>query len=91
MPNLRQKFSEPGIIILDGATGTQLQALGLPIGMAPELWNLQNPEAVKTHYQAYIEAGADAILTNSFGGTRPRLDMEGSGHLTHPINVEAAA
>lgn len=91
MADLKQKLAEPGIIIMDGATGTQLQQMGLPAGMAPELWNLQNPEAVKKHYQAYIEAGSDAILTNSFGGTRPRLDMEGSGHLTHPINVAAAA
>lgn len=91
MADLRQKLTEPGILILDGATGTQLQQMGLPAGMAPELWNLHNPEAVKKHYQAYIEAGADAVLTNSFGGTRPRLDMEGSGHLTHQINVAAAA
>lgn len=90
MPDLRQKLAEPGILILDGATGTQLQQMGLPAGMAPELWNLRNPAAVKKHYQAYIEAGSDAILTNSFGGTRPRLDMEGSGHLTHEINVAAA-
>jgi methionine synthase I (cobalamin-dependent) len=89
--DLRQKLTEPGILILDGATGTQLQQMGLPAGMAPELWNLHNPEAVKKHYQAYIEAGSDAVLTNSFGGTRPRLDMEGSGHLTHQINVAAAA
>jgi 5-methyltetrahydrofolate--homocysteine methyltransferase len=91
MPDLRKKLAEPGIIILDGATGTQLQRMKLPAGMAPELWNLQNSEAVKAHYQAYIEAGSDAILTNSFGGTRPRLDMEGSGHLIYDINVAAAA
>lgn len=90
MPDLKQRLSEPGVIILDGATGTQLQRMGLPAGMAPELWNLHNPEAVKKHYLAYIEAGSDAVLTNSFGGTRPRLDMEGSGHLTHDINVAAA-
>jgi len=75
---------------MDGATGTQLQKLGLPAGKAPELWNLENPEAVKKHYRAYIEAGSDAILTNTFGGSRPRLDMEGSGNLTHDINVVAA-
>jgi methionine synthase I (cobalamin-dependent) len=91
MANLQQRLAEPGVIVLDGATGTQLQKMGLPPGMAPELWNLQNPEAVKKHYRAYIEAGSDAILTNSFGGTRPRLDMEQSGHLTHEINVAAAA
>ncbi len=90
MPDLRKRLSEPGVIIMDGATGTQLQQLGLPAGMAPELWNLENPEAVKKHYQAYIEAGSDAILTNSFGGTRPRMDMEGQGHLTHEANLAAA-
>ncbi len=91
MPDLRQKLSEPGIIIIDGATGTQLQKLGLPPGMAPELWNLENPEAVKKHHQTYIDAGSDAILTNSFGGSRPRLEMEQNGHHTHKINVAAAA
>ncbi|RME78567.1 MAG: methionine synthase [Chloroflexi bacterium] len=90
MPDLRKKLSEPGILVMDGATGTQLQQMGLPAGMAPEVWNLENPEAVKKHYQSYIEAGSDAILTNTFGGTRPRLDMEGRGHLVREINIAAA-
>ena len=90
MVDLRQRLAEPGIIIMDGATGTQLQQMGLPPGMAPELWNLKEPEKIKQHYRVYVEAGCDAILTNSFGGTRPRLDMEQSGHLTHDVNVAAA-
>lgn len=90
MPDLRKKLSEPGFIIMDGATGTQLQKMGLPAGMAPEIWNLENPEAVKQHYRAYIEAGSDAILTNTFGGTRPRLEMEGRGNLVREINIAAA-
>ncbi|RMF03507.1 MAG: methionine synthase [Chloroflexi bacterium] len=90
MPDLKKKIAEPGIIVMDGATGTQLQKLGLPPGMGPELWNLDNPEAVKTHYRAYVEAGADAILTNSFGGTRARLEFENAGDKVHEINVAAA-
>lgn len=90
MPDLRERINQPGVIILDGATGTQLQKLGLPAGMAPELWNLQNPEAVKQHYQQYIDAGADAILTNSFGGTRARLALENAADQVHDINVAAA-
>jgi 5-methyltetrahydrofolate--homocysteine methyltransferase len=90
MANLRQKLAEPQIIIMDGATGTQLQNLGLPAGMAPELWNVKSPEIVKQHHQSYVDAGSDAILTNTFGGTRPRLEMEQSGHLTREINVAAA-
>ncbi len=75
---------------MDGATGTQLQNLGLPAGMAPELWNLENPGAVKQHYQAYVDAGSDVVLTNSFGGTRHRLEMEKAGNKTHEINVASA-
>ncbi len=90
MVSLAERLNQPGTIMMDGATGTQLQQMGLPPGMAPDLWNVHNPEAVKKHYCAYIEAGSEAILTNSFGGTRPRLDLEGSGHLTYEVNVAAS-
>lgn len=90
MPNLKQKLTVPGVVIMDGATGTQLQQMKLPAGVAPELWNLENPEAIKQLYRAYVEAGSDAILTNTFGGTRPRLDMEDLGDRVHEINVAAA-
>jgi 5-methyltetrahydrofolate--homocysteine methyltransferase len=75
---------------MDGATGTQLQKMGLSIGQASEAWNLENPEAVKKHYQAYVDAGSDAILTNTFGGSRPMLKKHGSGEQTREINLAAA-
>ena len=56
-----------GVFLLDGATGTMLQAAGLPAGTAPELWNLSHPEAVTGIHRAYLSAGADAITVNSFG------------------------
>jgi 5-methyltetrahydrofolate--homocysteine methyltransferase len=90
MPDLKQKLTEPGIIVLDGATGTQLQAMGLSLGHSPEAWNLENPEAVKKHYQAYVDAGSDAILTNTFGGSRAILEKHGLGEQTHEINLAAA-
>lgn len=90
MADLRQRLAEPGIIIMDGATGTQLMKLGLPSGVAPELWNLQNPAAIKQHYQAYIDAGSEVILTNTFGGTRARLSLKHAGDQTHQINLAAA-
>ena len=90
MPDLKQRLAEPGVIVMDGATGTQLQAMGLPRGNAPESWNLENPDGVKRHYQAYIDAGSDAILTNTFGGSRPMLDKHGYGEKTRQINVAAA-
>ena len=55
------------ILFFDGAMGTQLQAAGLGPGQSPELWNLTHPEAVKAIHRAYLEAGADVVLTNTFG------------------------
>ena len=59
-----------GIRVLDGAWGTQLQRQGLPAGLAPELWNLENPGAVEAVARSYVEAGSDVILTNTFGANR---------------------
>ena len=90
MADLKKRLAEPGVVVMDGATGTQLQAMGLSRGSAPESWNLENPDGVKRHYQAYIDAGSDAILTNTFGGSRPMLDKHGLGDKTHDVNVAAA-
>jgi 5-methyltetrahydrofolate--homocysteine methyltransferase len=74
------------VIVADGAMGTMLQAAGLPIGMAPEGWLLENPAAVGSVHRAYIEAGSDLILTCTFGGTRLRLERSGLGHRLSEIN-----
>jgi 5-methyltetrahydrofolate--homocysteine methyltransferase len=63
------------IILGDGAMGTMLQQAGLTDGGAPELWNATYPERVKAVYQAYVDAGANMIETNTFGGTSARLKM----------------
>ncbi len=60
-------------MMMDGATGTMLQAAGLPRGGCPELWNETEPEKVKALPAAYAAAGADVVLTNTFGGNRLRL------------------
>ncbi len=57
-------------IILDGGMGTQLQAAGLPMGMAPELWNLMEPEKVTAVHRRYVEAGSQVLYTNTFGVNR---------------------
>ena len=62
-----------GIIICDGAMGTELQKRGLGRGVAPDLWNITNPNQVETVHEAYIRAGAQAILTNTFGANAMRL------------------
>ncbi|MCS6858931.1 MAG: homocysteine S-methyltransferase family protein, partial [Abditibacteriales bacterium] len=60
-------------LMLDGATGTMLQAAGLPRGGCPELWNETEPAKVKAIPAAYAAAGSDIVLTNTFGGNRLRL------------------
>ena len=67
-----------GWLLTDGATGTNLFALGMEAGDAPELLNRRNPEMVKTVYRESIAGGADLILTNSFGGNRARLKLHGA-------------
>ncbi|MDO4571762.1 MAG: homocysteine S-methyltransferase family protein [Clostridia bacterium] len=54
-------------LVLDGAMGTMLQARGLPAGAAPDLWNMERPEAVREIHGAYIQAGARMLLANTFG------------------------
>ncbi len=65
-----------GIIICDGAMGTELQKLGLGKGVSPDSWNITNPELVKSVHKAYIDAGAKAILTNTFGSNSMRVRGE---------------
>ena len=60
-------------LIFDGAMGTQLIAAGYRPVESPESWNVSNPEVVAAIHRAYLEAGADIIETNSFGGSRSKL------------------
>ncbi len=90
MPDFKNRLKHSKILIADGATGTMLQNAGLPLGAAPERWNLENPDAVRALYRAYIDAGSDIILTNTFGGTRHRLERDGLSEKTAEINRAAA-
>jgi 5-methyltetrahydrofolate--homocysteine methyltransferase len=90
MTKFRDRLSQPGILIADGATGTTLQKADLPPGAAPERWNLENPDAIRAMHRGYVEAGSDLILTNTFGGSRPRLAMEGLDGQVREVNLTAA-
>lgn len=59
-----------GVLITDGGWGTQLQLRGLALGEHPDLWNLSHPERVEEVAAAYIAAGSQIILTNTFGSNR---------------------
>ena len=61
------------ILVADGATGTNYQAMGIEIGVPPEEWVFDKPENVLALHRAFTDAGSDIILTCSFGGTRLRM------------------
>lgn len=63
------------VLLFDGGIGTQLQALGLPIGAAPEAWNEAHPDRVARVHRAYREAGAQILTTNTFGGSPKKLQL----------------
>ena len=83
-------LAEKGVLLADGATGTNLFAMGLEAGEAPELWNESAPEKVAALHQGFVDAGADIILTNSFGGTRHRLKLHHAEDRVYDINRRAA-
>jgi methionine synthase I (cobalamin-dependent) len=90
MSKFRDRLSTSGILVADGATGTMLQAAGLPRGCAPERWNLENPHAIIDLHRKYIDSGADIILTNTFGGTPIRLERDRLADKAYEINRTAA-
>jgi 5-methyltetrahydrofolate--homocysteine methyltransferase len=77
-------------ILLDGAMGTELMARGLPQGTAPEAWNVERPALIKEIHDEYFAAGADVVLTNSFGGSVLKLAGHGLGDRTYELNLAAA-
>ncbi len=78
------------VVLLDGGMGSELIKRGLPQGSCPEQWNDIHPERVKDIHQAYYDAGADAVLTNSFGGNGVKLSSYGLEDKCYTINRKAA-
>ena len=83
-------IAEKGVLLADGATGTNLFAMGLPAGEAPEILNETAPETITRLHQGFVDAGADIILTNSFGGTRHRLKLHHAQDRVFELNRKAA-
>ncbi len=87
---LQSLLAEGRPLLADGATGTNLFAMGLTSGNAPELWNEIHPDRIRALHQAFVDAGSDVILTNSFGGNRRRLALHGQEARVRVLNRLAA-
>jgi 5-methyltetrahydrofolate--homocysteine methyltransferase len=75
-------------LVLDGAMGTQLMAFGARGNN--ELWGVEHPEELKSIHRAYIDAGSTAVVTDTFGGSRVKLDKAGLGDRTVELNRRLA-
>jgi 5-methyltetrahydrofolate--homocysteine methyltransferase len=84
-------LADKDVLLADGATGTSFFGMGLQSGDAPELWNVDYPERVAQHYQSFVDAGSDLILTNTFGGTRYRLMLHQAQDRVRELNIAAAS
>jgi 5-methyltetrahydrofolate--homocysteine methyltransferase len=85
-----KKLAEGKTLVSDGAWGTFLHQKGLKADECPESWNLSRPSDVLAIAQSYVEAGADLILTNSFGGSPHKLEGYGLRDQAYALNKAAA-
>jgi len=88
---LIQRLAGDETLIADGAAGTMLMAAGLASGTPPELWNVENPGEIRALHHAYVEAGSQIILTNTFGGNRIKLGKAGLAERARELNLAGAA
>lgn len=90
MNKFEELLHSPGPVLLDGAMGTMLMDAGLEQGDPPEGWNVLHPDRVREVHRAYIKAGSRLLLTNSFGGTRFRLELHNLQDRVLELNQAAA-
>jgi 5-methyltetrahydrofolate--homocysteine methyltransferase len=90
MGTIKKQLQEKGILISDGAWGTFIHQKGLKSDESPESWNLSRPDDIYDVALSYVKAGADMILTNSFGASPYKLAPYGLAEKTYEINKAAA-
>jgi 5-methyltetrahydrofolate--homocysteine methyltransferase len=88
--SLSELLASSKIVLADGATGTNYFALGLTSGEPPEFWLDSHPERVTGLHQQFVDAGADIILTNTFGANRHRLKLHNAQARTYELAKRAA-
>jgi len=89
MNNFLKILQDKDHILADGATGTNLFAMGLEAGDPPETWNLEYKERIRSLHQGFVDAGSDLFLTNSFGGTSYRLKLHNLESRVFELNKAA--
>ncbi len=89
MSSLLEKINNGTVLVADGAMGTMLQKEGLPPGDCPERWNIEHPDILQKIAVAYLEAGADIVQTNTFGGSPLKLAQYHLEEKTEEINTAA--
>jgi 5-methyltetrahydrofolate--homocysteine methyltransferase len=90
MAGFLERLQSGEILVADGATGTNLQKVGLVSGQTPEAWVLDQPEKIHALAESFVDAGSDIVLTCTFGGTRLRLRESPLAQRVAEINQRAA-
>ena len=90
MGKIIDRIADKKVLVSDGAWGTFLHQKGLTASECPESWNLTRPEDVYEIALSYVKAGADIILTNSFGGSPHKLEPYGFKEQVYAINRAGA-
>ena len=86
----KQEFADltkAGIVLLDGATGSNLRAAGMPVGVPPERWNLDHPQALLDLQRAYVSAGSQILCAPTFSANRLALRHYFLEEQVAPLNV----
>ncbi len=87
---LTSLLAERDYLVADGAMGTNLFEAGLMTGDSPELWNVDHPDRIAAVHRGMVEAGADIILTNTFGCNRYRMALHGAQDRVTELNIAGA-
>lgn len=87
--DLRDRIQD-GIFLLDGAMGTQLISRGIAPGTCNDAINIESPETVLDIHRAYLDAGSDAVVTNTFGANRFTLSRHGRSEKAYEISKAGA-
>ncbi len=86
-----QELTEKKIVLLDGATGSNLRKAGMPVGVCAELWTLEHPEVIQKLQREYVEAGSDIIYAPTFSANRITLAMHGLEDRLAELNTKLLA